>query len=68
MAEYVLEGKGLRPGEYDFLIARMISEGAVIYGYKEELLRVSLCMNTTWEKLLNVLPKGSIIKNVRRAQ
>jgi len=62
------ELKGLRPGVWDITVDRLISEGSSIHGHKNELIRVELIKNTTWDELLKALPKGSIIKSFSRVR
>lgn len=63
-----LEGNGLRPGVYHIKYDRLISEGASIHGGKEQIMQFELHKSTTWEEILKLLPKGSIIKSTDRVR
>jgi hypothetical protein len=58
-----LHGEGLYPGEYDFIIDSIISEGSTIHGGKDIPIRISLNRKTTWEEILKAIPKGSLVKS-----
>lgn len=59
---------GLRAGEYDILVIRLIAEGSRIHGHKNELIRLSLMKDTTWKQLYKDALKGMIVKEVRHVR
>jgi len=63
-----LQGSGLYPGDYDFLINRLIGNGSYIHSEPNIVIRVSLNRKETWENILKLIPKGSLIKNRRRVR
>ncbi len=56
----------MRAGEYDIKIDNLIAEGSCVHGNKDQVIRVSLMVDTSWNDLLQALPLGSIIKDIRR--
>ena len=68
VAIFELPGKGLMPGEWDFLINKLSSSGSQLANEKDVLLRICLIKKTTWEDILKAIPKGSLIKDFRRVR
>jgi hypothetical protein len=68
MIDFTLQGKGLNPGQYDFIIDNLHGYGCCIDVGKDIPIRIFLDKKTTWEDILNLLPKGSLIKKIRHTR
>jgi hypothetical protein len=61
-----LPDNGLRAGEWDILVDKIISDGSQVHGEKNQVIRIILNRETTWNDLLKLLPQGSMIRSWRR--
>jgi hypothetical protein len=64
---FQLPGNGLMSGDWDLLLKTIKSEASQTFG-EDQLLRIALIKDTSWEEILKLIPKGSLIKQFRRVR